>query len=171
MSSAENLSFKKYMEEVLGLESLVLPEREKEEIETTSLWTQEVIEEMSRSRTRMSVFLDHSLLSDEKELLLKMIAAMKLDGSALAIFTPQEEGGIEVPDFSRELNSQTFHFVLYMGNLESSFFPELALGEMVEVGGVPSVKLNSPKQILVQPELKRPAWEGLKKVMQVLNNV
>jgi hypothetical protein len=143
------MSWLKYLQETLGVRSVLWPEA------STALTPASAL--APQNKTALVVFVDsHPWSRQESELFEKMRAAMKLSREQTKLlFTTAEE----IPQKSVELLAATC--VIF-------FAPELAAQTGPLDDEVMRMTTFGPRELLANPQLKKQTWDDLQKVMKKL---
>lgn len=129
-----------YLQHVLGIKSLILPVQESASVDVAT----------PVQKTKKLVVLDSGNWSKEEGVLLeKMLMALR-----------KEVANIETISFSGNLLE---HLPTVLEAQEILLFDENVQSALETHGISNSILIASPKKLIANPELKRDAWEAMKK--------
>lgn len=159
-----------YLKNVLGIKSVMLPKNF--EKSTTSL-TPTPIEVAFQTRGNGPVLFlgqfqkqtEAAFAIDELQLLEKIIVALKLRFEATCIAKVAQ---VTPENLFQFLNENQFSYVIVLGNSFDHILPETKLNEEVVINNIKLLNTFHPREMIDNPDLKKDAWVGFKKIMENL---
>lgn len=138
LKMSEKKDYFDYVENILGVKSILLNKESGE------------ISELSTSKTSLLILVDRygSYTDDEKDLLVKMVSALKID---LKLIT--------IKNFEINMDEASEFTILFLDEINQFHTDDLK-----------KIITHSPRFLLKNPNYKKKTWEDLQKVIQFFKN-
>ncbi len=164
-----------YLKNVLGIKSIMLPINYEPSTVSNSqdLARQETVEMSFQTRGGGGVLFLGSSSGDSQEtftvqelqLLEKIIVALKLRFEKTSIAKIQKTPREALLSYLQE---NQFSYIFLLDSGVTALFPESHLNEEVVINNMRLFNTFHPKEMIDNPELKKDAWAGFKKIMENL---